>query len=128
MQRNFFRYLQHKRRVETDTALGEERVEGLGLLDAPGKAVEDEAFRDVVGQKSLLYNANRDLVGNQPAGLYEFLSLSPQCGSPADRPAEDVSGGDRGDVLLLREPGCLGALAGPLGAEDDQAHYFKNPS
>ena len=56
------------------------------------------------------------------------LHLAAELGARGDRGPEHVTGGDVRNPVVGRDPLRLGPLAGPLGAQEQEVHYFKKPS
>ena len=76
----------------------------------------------------VLDHGDGDLVGDEVTGVHVGLGLPAQLGLPAHVGAEDVAGGDRRDAEPPGDDLRLGALARSGGAQQDDAHYFRNPS
>ena len=115
----------------TATSIGVRPVEGLGLHDRAGEAVEEEATGHHVGlAEAFLDDPEHDLVGDQAAGIHVGLGLETDRRGVAHRLAEHVAGGDVGRAVVLGEHRRLRSLPRALTTEDDQTdgHYFRNPS
>jgi hypothetical protein len=100
----------------------------LGLRDGAGEAVEQEPDLGVGLGQPVLHHRDGDLVGDEVTGVHVGLGLPAQLRLAADVRPEDVAGRDRRDA----EPGGddlrLGALSRSRGTQQDDAHYFRNPS
>lgn len=74
--------------------LGQHLVEGLGLGDRPGEAVEDEAaLALLVGLELALDHADDDVVADEAAGVHDLLGLLAERGLLGDLGSEHVTGG-----------------------------------
>jgi len=102
--------------------VGEEFVQGLGLGHGAREAVEDEAPFGVRLGQALADDADDQLVGDQFAPFHDGLGLLPQGGAGGHRRAQQVTGGDLGDLVLFHQALGLGALAGSGGAHEGDAH------
>ena len=102
-------------------------MQGRGLIDRPGIAVEDEAARHVVIIEPVI-----DQVVGQ-AGRHKFPSVEVMLGAHAQRGAvgdvvpEQITGRDVRHAEVLRQPDGLGALARTRGTQQNDSH-FRNPS
>src|SRR5690625_431635 len=86
-------------------------LQGLGLGNGAGEAVEQEAASAVRHGDALLYQGDDDVVGNQASRTHHALDLAAQLRSGLDRRAQHVAGGDLGDAVVANKVLSLGALA-----------------
>src|SRR5699024_5680587 len=114
--------------VEWVAGLVEEVSQDVGLLDGAGETIQEETLGGVGLGQTGLDHAGGDIGGHQLAGINVLLGLDAERGALADVGAEQISGGDVRDAELLREDGCLGALAGTGGTKENESHYFRSPS
>ena len=104
------RQVQHL--VDADAHL----LDGLGLGDGAGHAVQDKALGAVGLGQPLLQDADDDVVRHKAAGVHVALGLQAHLGAVLDGGAQDVAGGDCRDAQLGGEDLGLGALARTRGA------------
>jgi hypothetical protein len=103
-------------------------VEGLGLGNGAGEAVEDEAGRPGV-EVELLFDQGYDyLVGDQRAGIHDSGDLVAQFRSRCARGAQHVPGGQLDIATVGHKLPGLGSLARGRRAEEDQVHFFLPPN
>ena len=120
-----FWYLEADDMVDFLTALGQKAVEGFGLGDCAGEAVEDYA---VLGLgfvvDNLLEDANHQRIGNQlPLVDVGFGNLS--YGSLAvDMVAEHLTCRDVVQTVFVDEFFALGAFAAAGGTENYNIHFY----
>ena len=105
-------------------------VERLGLRHRAREAVEHEA---VLVREALPDEADHEVVGHQIAALEDRAARAPELRPVGDGFAQDVAGRDVRDVVGSGDALRLRALAGPLRAEDEDAHgvpagYLRKPS
>ena len=86
-------------------------LDGLGLSDGAGHAVQDETVGAVILCQAFLQDADDDLIGHQSASVHEALCLQAHLGAFLDSSAQDVAGADGGDVQLCADDLGLGAFA-----------------
>ena len=91
-------------------------LNGLGLGDGAGHAVQDEALCAVRLGQPLFQDADDDIVRHKAAGVHVALGLQAHLGALLDGGAQDVAGGDGRDAQLGGEDLGLGALARTRGA------------
>ena len=72
-------------------------LDGLGLSDGAGHAVQDEAVGAVVLCQAFLQDADDDLIGYQVAFVHIGLGLHSRRRALLDGRAQNVTGGNRGD-------------------------------
>ena len=97
-------------------------LNGLGLGNGAGHAVQDEAVGAVGLCQTLLQDADDDLIGHQCAGVHEALCLQAHLGAILHGSTQDVAGADGGDVQLCADDLGLRALTGTRCAQQDQIH------
>ena len=105
-------------RIELDTGL----LQGLSLGDGAGHPVQDIALLAVGLGQPLGDDADDDVVRDQLAGVHILLGLQAHGGAVGHGGAEDVAGGNGGDVQLLADDLRLSAFTGARGAQQDQLH------
>ena len=86
-------------------------VQGLGLGQRPGEAVQDEAVFAVILGQPFLDDAVDHLVGDQAPLVDDGLGLHAQLGAGLDGLPQHDAGGDGGDVQALPDDLTLGALS-----------------
>src|SRR5438132_7850282 len=62
------------------------------------------------------------VVGNELAGVVDRLDPLAEFAAGSNRRTHHVAGGELNEAVGLREPLCLGSLAGAGRAEQDQVH------
>jgi hypothetical protein len=107
---------------------GQRVAQLLGLGDGPREPVEQEPGLGVGLGQPVGDHGHRDRVGDEVTGVHVRLRLLAQLGLPAHVRAEDVTGRDRGDTEPAGDDLRLGSLARSGGAQQDDAHYRRNPS
>src|SRR5437879_4417255 len=124
--------LEQHHRVEVLAALGQQPLQGLGLPQRPGIAIQDEAPGAVRLGEAASDDLVDDLVGDQVAPLHVFPRAPAHVGLVADGLAENVPGRDVGDLVALVEQLRLGPLARAGRTHKDEIHaapvHFMNPS
>ena len=106
--------------------LGEHRVEGLGLGDGAGEAVQQEAVHAFRALELRLDHAFDDFVGNEGACLDEGLGLEAERRARGDLAAEEFTRGEVAEVVLLHHGAGLGALAGARRAEENVVFHIQS--
>ena len=91
-------------------------LDGLGLGDGAGHAVQDEALGAVGLCQPLFQDADDDIIRHKAAGVHVTLGLQAHLGALLDGGPQDVAGGDGRDAQLGGEDLGLGALARTRGA------------
>jgi hypothetical protein len=110
------------------TEVGQGLPELLGLRDGPREAVEEEPDLRIGLGQAVLHHRHGDLVGDEVAGVHVDLRLLAELGLTADVGPEDVARRDRRNAEPTGDDLRLGALARSGGPQEDDAHYFRNPS
>ncbi len=113
--------------VEGGVQVLQDVAEFLGLLDATGKAVEQESVRGVGLREPLPHHVVRDLRGDEVSGVDVLLGLQAERGALPDIGAEEIAGRDRGNAELLGQDCGLCAFAGTGRTEEYKSH-LRNPS
>ena len=101
-------HLQGEDRVKADAVA----LQGFGLSDGTGYAVQDEAACAVGLGQPLLDDTDDDLIRNQLARVHIALGLQADGSALLDGCAQDIAGGDGWDAQLAADNLRLGALAG----------------
>ena len=114
--------------VELSTLLVEHRVERLGLRQRAREAVEHEPAQRVTASEPLADELDRELVRNEVAAREDRRDPAAEVGLHRDRLPEHVARRDVRNARLGGDPLRLGALAGPLRAEQQDVHYLRKPS
>ena len=91
-------------------------VQGQGLGQGPGEAVQNEAILAVLLGQPLLDDAVYHLVRDQAPLVDNGLGLLPQRGAGPDGLPQDDAGGDRGNVQMLLDDLPLGPLPRSRGS------------
>lgn len=89
-------HLQGEDRVKADAVA----LQGFGLSDGTGYAVQDEAACAVGLGQPLLDDTDDDLIRNQLARVHIALGLQADGSALLDGCAQDIAGGDGGDAHL----------------------------
>ena len=98
--------------VQMNTAV----IQGLGLGQRAGHAVQDVAVGAVGLRDPLCHNADDQLVGHQMTGVHAGLDLKAQRSLVLDGSAENVTGRDGRDTQLGAEDLSLRSFAGARSA------------
>jgi hypothetical protein len=109
-------------RIETPPDLREHRVQRLGLVQITRESVEHEACRGIGLREALADERHGELVRNEIAAVVDRLDPEAQLGLSLHRLPEHVPGRDVRDPVRLGDALRLGALAGPLWAEEKKIH------
>ena len=107
--------------VERRALLGKDVIEVGDLRSVARVAIEEEPVRRVFLSNTVTHKCAGQLVGNEVASLDNCLDLLAKLGALRDVGAEDVAGRDGRDAERIRNAGALGALAGALRANDEEA-------
>ena len=94
--------------VEADTGL----LEGLGLGDRAGHAVQNVAVRAVRLLQALVDDADDDLIGHQLTGVHILLGLEARRSPILHGSTQNVASGDGRNIQLLLQNFGLSAFAG----------------
>ena len=107
--------LQGDHAVEDDPGL----LQGLGLGDGAGHAVQNVTLGTVRLFQPLGNDADDDLIGHQLPRVHEGLGLQARGSAVLHGGAEDVAGGDGGNIQLFTQDVGLCSLSGARGAQQD---------
>ena len=91
-------------------------LQSLGLGDGAGHTVEDIPVDAVGLSKALVYDADDNIVGNEPAAVHICLSLKPDGSAVFHGRPKDVSGGNGGDREHFAQDLCLSTFTCAGGA------------
>ncbi len=108
--------------VDLFAHVGQYLVQGFGLGDGARKAVQNKAFLGIGLLEAILDNADDHLVRDQLAGVHVFLGFFAHFGPLFHRGAQDIAGGNLGDLILVDKLLGLGAFAGPRSTQQDNIH------
>lgn len=95
---------------------------GFGLRDGAWEAVEQAAVGAIRLGNALLHQADDQLVGDQLAGIHDFLQLQAQRGTGLDGGTQHVTGGDLWNTELFGDELCLSTFTGPGSSQQNYAH------
>jgi hypothetical protein len=98
-------------------------LERARLREIARIAVEHEAGTGIVLAQALFEHAQHDVVGNEVAGFHDRLGLEAERRAGSDGAAQQVAGGNVGNLQMLAEAGRLRALARTGRAEKYQSHW-----
>jgi len=112
--------LQIENGIQRAVQFGEHRVQGLPLWQGAGKPVQDEAGFGVGLGEALPDDVDHQLVRDELAAIEVGADALAQRCPGLDLRSQDVARSDRRNPVLLRQPGCLGALARAGRSEQDK--------
>ena len=121
------RDVEEEDRVEPAADAAEHRVERLRLREVAREAVEDEALARIVAPEALLDHRDRQFVGDELARGHDLADAAAELGAGLLLCPEHVARRDVRNAVLAGDALGLRALAGALGAEDEEVH-FRKPS
>ena len=101
---------------------GQHGVEGLGLGDGAGKAVEDEAALGIRLFDPVGDDADDDVVGDKIAPIHDLLGLDADGRPGRHRCTEHVAGRELGYAQPLDQAHGLRALSGPRRSQQNNPH------
>src|SRR5699024_7494239 len=114
--------------IQALVVLGQQVVEDLGLFYRARESVEQEAVGGIVLRQAIFDHARGDVGWHELSGVHVAFSFYSQRGAFANVRAEEVSGGDVGNVQLFAEDCCLSTFASTGRAEENESHYLRSPS
>src|SRR5258706_9952208 len=97
-------------------------VQRPGLLESPGKALEQHVRADARVAQDALHDADDDVVRNEVTGGHDPRGLLADLGAARHLGAEDVARREVSQVELALDPAGLRPLPAPGRAEDDSDH------
>src|SRR6266576_2460108 len=103
--------LQIEHGIQRALQFGEHRVQGLRLWQGAGEPVKDEAGFGVRLGETVPDDVDDQLVRDQLAAIEVGADALSERRPGLDLRSQDVARGDCRNPVLLRQPGCLGALA-----------------
>ena len=115
--------VQQQRGGETAVALRQSPVEHVRLPARAREAVEDEAVGGLRGVDPLHDHVADQVVRHQVAAVHVLLGLAPQLGAVLHGGAQDVAGRVVGQVEVVDQALCLGALAGAGRSQQYQVQF-----
>ncbi|MNT08490.1 hypothetical protein D3C72_1432340 [compost metagenome] len=94
----------------------------LGLRNGAREAIEQIALFAVAVLKTVLHQADNDVIGHQPARVHHLLGFDAQRRTGLHRGAQHVARGDLRNAELFADELGLRAFAGARCAQQDQTH------
>ncbi len=106
----------------------EDGVELLRLRQRAREAVEDEPALEEVAREAFVDDLDDGVVGHELSGVHVALRLEPRRGAFGRGGAEEVTGGEVLDAVVVGEERGLRAFAGSLLAEQHEARALPRSS
>ena len=100
----------------------------MRLLQSAGVSVKEETVSGIRCGKAHLHHRVRYRIGNELSTFHVFLGSFTQFRALRHIGAENLSGGDGGNVQALGDTRGLGSLTSSRGAEENDSGHRKNPS
>ena len=98
------------------------------LFQSAGVAVKEEAVGSIRRRKTHLHHGVRYRIRNELSAFHVFLGPFAQFRALRHIDAEDLSGGDGGNVQALGDTRGLSTLTSSGRAEENDSGHRKNPS
>lgn len=118
----FFGHFEAYNGVDFGAAFFEHFVEGFGLGNGAGEAVENHSFCVGVCVEFVFEYVEHELVGDEVTFGYECVGNLAQFGSARNVVAQEFAGRYVVEAVALNEAFALGSFAGAGGAENNYIH------